>query len=142
MAKKYTPRNNRKGPITMHERDAVAAIVMDFPGPLSATQEQALGVTLRRTPAAVKLLIEEAREKFASKAGRYVEIHAEATEAALKTGSVAGFDTALRSSQWAIERMSQDGARIVDKATAQEGGQKIVIGIQMGGITPPVVVER
>lgn len=138
MAKKYEPRNNRKGPISLHERSAVASIVMDHPGPISAKQEQALAVTLRRTPAAVKALIEEARENFAAKASRYVEIHAQATEDALKNGTVAGLDTALRGSQWAIERIAQDGARIVDKAAQQDGGQKIVIGIQMGGITPSI----
>jgi hypothetical protein len=142
MATRKYFRQARRGPITMNEKDAVAAIVMDQPGPISAQQEKALAVTLRRSPAAVKALIEEAREHFAAKAGRYVEIHAQGVEDALKNGTVAGLDVALKGSQWAIERIAQDGSRIVDKAADTNTGTKIVIGVQMGGITPPVVVER
>lgn len=130
---------NRQGKLTDHERNIAAALVTDSPGPITDIQEQALAVALRRTPAAIKTLIESARANFAAKAGRYVDIHSEATEAALKSGTVTGLQTALSGSQWAIERIAQDGARVVDKAAQQDVGQKIVIGIQMGGISPSVM---
>ena len=133
---RYTPR--RRGPITGNEQDLVAAFVMDQPGPISDKQERALTVALRRSPEAIKALIADARERFTAKAGRYVDIHAQATEDALKNGTVGGLETALKGSQWAIERISQDGARLVDKAADTNTGTKIIVGIQMGGITPTI----
>lgn len=133
-------RHNRQGPTTDNEKDLVAAFVMDQPGTITDDQENALAVALKRTPGVIKKLIQDARHNFAAKAGRYVEIHAEATEKALSSGTVNGLETALKGSQWAIERIAEDGARVVDKATEAPAGAKIVLGIQMGGITTPGVV--
>lgn len=127
---------NRQGPLSAQEHAIVAAFVEEQPGPVTTQQANDLAAAMRRTPAAVKRMIEEARADFASKAGRYVTIHAEATEAALKSGTVTGLDTALRGAQWAIERMAADGARVIDKPSAGSGGSKILIGIQVGGIGP------
>jgi hypothetical protein len=129
------PRPGKRGPVTLHEKEAVASIVMDHPGPLSEIEAQALAVAFRRSPDTIKGLIDDARATFAAKAGRYVEIHAQATEDALKTGEL---DTALKGSQWAIERIAQDGSRVVDKTTDQTGGTKIILGISMGGISPRI----
>jgi len=136
------PMHNRQGPVTQNEKDLVAAYVMDQPSAVTPDQENALAVALKRTPLVVKRLIQDARQNFAAKAGRYVEVHMEATEKALQAGTVTGLDVALRGSQWAIERIAEDGARVVDKATEQNAGTKIVLGIQMGGIAPTVIEAK
>ncbi len=128
----------RTGPLAKEEYDLVAQFVTDQP---NATPQQTndLAAAIRRTPAAVKKMIEVARDNFASKAERYVDIHAAATEAALASGTATGLDTAMRGAQWAIERMTADGVRVIDKpAGGGAGGAKILIGIQVGGIGTPV----
>ena len=73
------------------------------------------------------------------RAPRYVDIHLRATEKALASGTAAGLDTALRSSQWAIERIAQDDARVIDppKAAASSAG-RILIGVEVGAINRSV----
>ncbi len=136
--KKEESRARRQGSVTQAERDLVSAFVLDQPGPITPKQERALTAALRRTPETVKGLIEDARLEFAGHAGRYVEVHAKAVDDALASGTVTGLDTAIRGSQWAIEKISSDGARVVDKAAGGEsGGTKILIGIQVGGVDAP-----
>ena len=78
---------------------------------------------LRRSPEMVKDLIQDARVTFAKRAPRYVDIHLRATEKALASGTANGLDDGAPGSQWAIERIAQDGARVIDppKAGASSG---------------------
>jgi len=94
---------------------------------------------LRRSPEVVKELIQDARVTFAKRAPRYVDIHLRATEKALASGTAAGLDTALKASQWAMERIAADGARVIDppKASASSG-MRVIVGVAVGGIKPPV----
>jgi hypothetical protein len=117
----------------------VARFVMDQAQPITPVQERAMARMLRRSPETVRDLIQDARATFATRAPRYVDIHLRATEKALASGTVNGLETALRSSQWAIERIAQDGARVIDPPkAAASSGPRIVIGVEVGLIKRPV----
>lgn len=129
----------RQGPLTQPEKALVAQVVMDQPGEVTQTQVLGLSRSLRRSPEAIRTMIAEARENFVASAGDYVAIHKQATQAALDEGE---YETALKGSQWAMTNLSGEGQRIVDKPTGEAAGTKVMIGIQMGGMTPAVKVEE
>lgn len=103
---------------------------------LSRAGEYRVARELGLTRPELKALIERAKFNFAAKAERYVEAHAESVEAGLKLGNAAGLRMAAEASQWAMEHMALDGARVVDPPVKVEdhGGPKILIGVQVGGI--------
>lgn len=78
----------------------------------------------------IRELVKKAKETFAESALDYVNIHKSATEAALASGDL---KVAVEASQWAIERASHDGVKIVEKDAASGTGTKIMIGIRLGG---------
>ena len=133
-----TKRYKRKGGITEAEKSLVAQVVLDQPREMTPRQVNGLAVALRRSKEVVKGLVEEARENFVSAAPRYVDIHRQATEQALSYGSVAGLDIAAKSSQWYLERVSEDGVHIVDKPESGPKGSRIMIGIKVGNIDAQV----
>src|SRR5580692_3921563 len=104
----------RPGAPTKADKALIAQFVQDQPSEITPRQIVGLSKTLRRSKEAIKKLIEEARENFVESAGRYVEIHKAATEAALSAGDN---EQALKGSQWALTNLSAEGARIIDKAT-------------------------
>ena len=58
-------------------------------------------------------------------------------EKALASGTANGLETALRGSQWAIERIAQDGARVIDPPNgAPSSGPRILVDVAVGGIEP------
>lgn len=135
---KYQQRK-RMGRFSKFEEDLVEGVVANNPGPLSPRQVNALAVVLKRPKDLTKEEVEKARAAFASAAGDYVAIHKAAASGALADGE---YEAAAKAAQWALQNITVDGARVVDKATAGEaGGTKIMIGIQMGGIAPAVSVE-
>lgn len=131
----------RIGTPSVAEKNLVAAVVIDNPGELKPSQITGLAKALRRSPAAIQSMIEDAREKFQGNAGRYVDIHIASTEAALKNGSVAGLEVAQKGAQWAIERASGAGQRVLDpKVGAGESGPtgpRIIVGIRIGSVDQP-----
>lgn len=118
------------------DKDLIANLVLQQGGELSATQIRALALATKHTRAAIKRLIETARDDFVASAGRYVEIHKQATEGALAEGD---HEQALKGSQWAMEKISGEGVRIVEKENTNATGSRIMIGIRVGGIDDPVV---
>lgn len=86
-------------------------------------------------------ILEEAKEKFSGAAVEYVDIHKQATQAALANGDAKSLAVATAASQWAIEKISSDGKRIIDREVVQSGNQgtKIMIGIQLGGKNPTYI---
>ena len=124
-SRQSSTRSRRTDPVSPIEREMVAKLVLDQAQPITPVQERAMARMLRRSPEVVKELIPGARVTFATRAPRYVDIHLRATEKALASGTAAGLDTALRSSQWAIERIAQDDARVIDhrrRPRAAQGG--------------------
>jgi hypothetical protein len=137
-AKKSKPHQvfKRRGSITKVERDFVTQFVQDQPRELSSRQVSALSTVTRRSKAVIKTLIEEARDSFVEQADRYVQIHREAVEGALESGD---HEQAIKGSQWYLEHVSSEGARIVDKAAAGPAGTKIMLGISLGGMSASTV---
>ena len=127
------------GRFSKFEEDLVEGIVLNSPGGLSSAEVTALARVLRRPKSAVKAAVENAREMLAESAGEYAAIHKAAVMAAYDRGDN---ETALKGSQWALTNISHEGARIIDKATGEAAGTKVMIGIQMGSMTPSVKVEE
>lgn len=134
----------RRGAPSKAEKALVAQVVQDFPGELGTTQVTALATTLKRTKEAVKTMIEQARQNFVSEAESYVSIHKQVVNAALANGDAKSLDVALKGSQWALENIGSDGARVIEVAKAGPSGTKIMVGIQIGGLREPgtVVVTK
>ena len=133
----------RGGSVTSREKELVAQFVMDQPAEVTPTQERALARVLRRSPAVIKTLVAEARENFVAGAGRYVEVHMQATEQALANGDPKSLEVAARSAQWALTNISAEGERIVEKPEASGGGPRVMVGIKFGGAnTEQVTVDE
>lgn len=127
----------RAGIPTIAEENLVTALVLDSPVELNSKQVNGLAKALRRPVSTVRTMIEKAQTKFRSKAERYVEVHLEATEAALRRGTDRSLEVATKASQWAIEKMSGEGARIIEPAAVVGPGQlgpRVMIGVKIGGM--------
>lgn len=130
------PRGKRSGALTKADKELVARVVLDHPCEVAPQQVNSLAKALRRSRTAIKQAVEEARENFVESAGRYVEIHRAATEQALSDGDN---ETALKGSQWAIAHISHDGARVVEKESSEPSGNRIMIGIRVGGVNQDAI---
>lgn len=119
------------GTPTKAEKEFVAQLVQDQPREMTPQQIGSLARTLRRGKAVVKEMVEQARENFVSNSERYVDIHMSATEAALADGDN---ETAAKAAQWALTNVSSEGSRIIDKASTEPTGARVMVAIQMGGI--------
>lgn len=122
------------GPTTDAEVAVVGALLQEQSQELTLTQVSAIGRVLRRRPAATKALIARAKAQFRAEAPHYVEVHRQAMDQALKLGDAKGLEVATRASQWAIERISQDGERIVEAAPVEGTGVKVFVGVKIGGL--------
>lgn len=138
--KPYIKKAKRLGPATKAEKEFVTGLILDQPQEITPAQERALATVLRRPRDTVKRIIEEARDSFVESAGRYVDIHRQVTEAGLRDGTPKGLEVAAKGAQWAIEHISSEGVRIIDKAVAESTGTKIMIGVKIGGMVEPEVV--
>jgi hypothetical protein len=113
------------------ERDFVAQYLQDQPTEVTKAQVTSLAKVLRRSPAAIRSIIEDARDEFAASAGMYVNIHKQAATGALESGD---FEVAMKGAQWYMEHVGLEGVQIVQKQAAQVQGNKIMIGIRIGGV--------
>lgn len=117
------------------EKQMVAQVVLENPGPIEPAQVQALSKLMHRSKDAIKKMVEEARDNFVEKAKDYVDIHHMATVAALSDGDN---ETAMKGAQWAMTNIAAEGVRIIDKAAGSESSSpRVMIGINVGGIVPP-----
>lgn len=97
---------------------------------LSARDISALATVTHTSKDRIRELVKKAKETFAESALDYVNIHKLATEAALVSGDL---KVAVDASQWAIERASHDGVKVIEKEAGTGSGTKIMIGIRLGG---------
>lgn len=104
---------------------------------MAPAQVHSLAKALRRSRTAVRQAVEDARDTFVERAGRYVDIHMTTVEAALANGDAKSLEVAARGAQWALEHVSADGVRVVEKTEANPG-LKVAIGIKIGGVDTPV----
>ena len=84
-----------------------------------------VGVSTDARP--VRAAIKKAREVLAGAAERYVELHMLATEVAALKGDASP-------AQWALERIAEGGARVVDAPKTGQAGPGLRIGIAVGGV--------
>ncbi len=121
----------RAGSPSKTEKAIVAAIALDTPGPVTPSQTTAIARMFNRSEGAVKSMLAQARENFTNDALHYVDIHRAAAEGALATND---FDTARKAAAWAIEHVSSEGKRIVEKAESGPSGVRIMVGVRLGGV--------
>jgi hypothetical protein len=121
----------------------LANALVENHGKLGPYQVGAIAKTLRRSRDAIKDLLEEAREELAAHAGEYVQSHIDVVRQALADGDPKALEVAARASQWAMEKISFDGARIVDAQTVGTTGSPIMIGInfKLGGRNASAAVD-
>lgn len=121
----------RDGGITQAEQSLIEQFIADQPRAVSDEQIKSLSKLLRRKPSTVRACIERARERFAEVAEGYVEVHQLATEGALNRHD---YDTAAKHAEWALEHLSHEGQRVIDKDKAETHAPKILIGVNLGGM--------
>jgi len=135
-------RHKRKhGKLSERDHHIISELVQTQPHELSLEQIASTATLLRRSPDQVAHAIVEARERLQMNAGRYVEIHREVAEAALKDGSDKALDVARKASEYAIQHLSaRDGKgkleRIVEAEQQMSDAPRVQIGIALGGIVP------
>ena|ERR1700674_3152186 len=139
LATKKRQQKRRKSPLTPEEKGIIDQVILDSPGGLATSQERGLSQALCRPLAALKPYIEEAREKFVKRAPRYTDIHIAAAEKALANGDAKSLEVATRASAWALENISTENERVIERPTIGPVGQKIMIGIKVGGVDAPKV---
>ena len=133
--------NKKMGIPTKPEKMLIAQFVADQTQEITPSQITGLAKTLRRTKEMVRRLVEEAKESFVESAVDYVRIHKQATDAALASGTVAGLEVAVGASQWAMENLSAEGARIIDKAAGKGSGSPVInVGVKIGGMNEQPVI--
>jgi hypothetical protein len=112
-------------------------------GPITPAKEKALAVITNKSRETIRKGIDEARENLSDHAKAYVDLHMAAVIAGVASEDPKGLDVAIKGSQWAMEKLSLDGSRVID-APKQDSDRtpKVLIGIQLGGITAdPKIVE-
>jgi len=104
---------------------------------IPASTEKALAGELGITRQQVKLLIERARLNLAARAEHYVAAHYESVRLGLAAGDSRGLRVAAQASQWALERIVEDGKRVVEAPQQGPAGSKVIVGIAIGGAAKP-----
>ena len=129
--------NKRRGPLTEPETALIQQFVADQPGGMTEKQVNALATLTRRPKELIIQTITAAREEFASSAVEYVQMHKQATQAALANGDAKSLAVATKAAEWAIEKTGFGGERVVESDTVKPTtGPKIMIGIVLGGKNP------
>ena len=139
--KSKKPRFKRPGPLTAGEHEIIETFAAEQTTDIAPAQVRALAQTLNRTVDTVKTAIEKARESFVSRAERYVNVHSEATEAALANGDAKSLEVAAKASQWAITNLSSEGKRIIEKETGIINVPRVMIAVKIGGLDLDKVQE-
>ncbi len=140
-SKKPSP-YKRQGKPSKAEKALVAEFVSDQKTEITPAQTTALAKVLRRSKDVTKSLIEDAKDALIDNTKRYVTIHMQATEAALEDGSPKALDVATKAAQWALENIGESGTKVVEAATKADAGPRVLVGIRIGGMNAPVVVEN
>lgn len=143
----FTVKKKRHGRVMPAEQALVTQFVKDQPHEVTEKQVTALSTVLGRSKDLVKSMVVRAREEFNASAEFYVNAHKQTVERALNVTNKEGehdakaLDVAAKATQWAMENLSAEGQRVVDKPTAGKGdtGPRIVVAVQVGGLNTPAV---
>jgi len=125
----------RRGRIPRAQEALVAKVVAD--GEVTEAQLQGLSMALQRPESTIKHMIQTARRHFNENAEHYVKTHREVVDKAAASEDPKALEVAVRGSQWAIEHMSADGERIIDKDTKGPSGVQVFVGLKFGGMKTP-----
>jgi hypothetical protein len=120
-------REDRKpGPKPAETADAMTEVVVGLMGSLEAT---AIARRLKIDPRTVRGTIKAARASLAARAELYVELHAHAAAVAALAGDA-------KPAQWALERIAEEGERIIDPPQAEQpvAPTTFNIGFKIGGL--------
>lgn len=134
------------GRVTKREKRVVEEVVRSqIDQNMSLPQVKALAITLDRSTATTKRLIEEARANLHQKAQFYVDSHLQAVQNALANIDTDAryADAAIKGSQWALERINEGGARIIDKdqTSGTSNLPRLAVAIAIGGVDMTAVAS-
>lgn len=120
--------------LTNTEKALITQAVAANPA-MTRPQVNALAKSMNRNPVTIQKAIERARGAFMGSAEEFVALHKQGVRRAIEAGPDSrGFAEGLRSLQWAIERMKDGTARIVETVDGEGGGgTKIFVGVKVGG---------
>lgn len=128
--------DRKRGPKSAEDADAITQLTMRLMDKLTAAE---IARKAEVDPRAVRTVIKAARASLASRAEFYVEAHAAATAVAALAGDA-------KPAQWAMERIAEDGERIVDAPEENKVQQAptFTLGFVVGGMPavkalPPVI---
>jgi hypothetical protein len=128
--------DRKRGPKSEEESDAITQLTMRLMDKLTAAE---IARKAEVDPRAVRTVIKAARASLASRAEFYVEAHAAATAVAALAGDA-------KPAQWAMERIAEEGERIVDAPEENKVQQAptFTLGFVVGGMPavkalPPVI---
>lgn len=119
----------KRGPLSLQTTEQLLATTMsemDSTSPPEIAKKVGVGTDGR----AVRKVIESAREALARRAEDYVELHYMAALNAAAEGDA-------KPAQWALERITEAGARIVDSPKVTPTAPSLQIGIAIGGVPQP-----
>jgi len=133
------PPKKRAGPLTTSEKTIIAQVVADAPATLmDAAAIERTAHLMRRDPRTVAHYIVAAREQFQANARRYVEIHQQVADAALKDGSDRALDVARKASEFAMQHASaKDKSGKVERIIESQQTvdvPRVQIGVVLGGL--------
>lgn len=119
----------RKGTTQLQKTEALIAAADEVIKGDATPVAAAIAHGLEASGVSVRELVKSARSAFARRAEFYVEAHATATIIAAQKGNA-------EPAQWALERIAEDGERVVDSPKMAPTLQPaaVSIGIAIGGI--------
>lgn len=134
IARSKLARATKKAQRTDVAQQIVNNAVAQRGGELPDIQVSRLAKTLRFTKDEIRDMVLVAKENLAVAAQDYVRIHQDAVRAALDNGDARSLQVAVQGSQWAMENIGVEGARVIDRTSGgADGGTKILIGVHLGG---------
>jgi hypothetical protein len=124
---------HRSGTPTKTEKKIAEKLIEDAKGLITPQQEKALARVFNRPVGTVKKILTDARANLQKDAEFYVNAHRQSVEDALATNQV---DVARKGAAWAIERISGEGKRLVDKPDAGPASPvNVMVGVRLGNVT-------
>lgn len=137
----------RPGKTTKDEKEVIKAVVRQTGGDVPLDKTMALAKVFNRPVSTIKKQIQTAKENLAADAGFYVDAHRDVVETALEVGKATFNDklleTARKGAAWAIENISGEGKRLVEKQESGPQGTRIMIGVRLSNMTaqPQSVID-
>lgn len=121
--------DRKRGRKTTEDADLITSTAIALMDKLSAA---AIARKLECDPRAVRSVIKSARNALASRAELYVELHVHAATVAAMAGDA-------KPAQWAIERIAEEGERIIDPPDDAKPSTvpTFTLGFVVGGMPAP-----